>query len=77
VRSVLLGAGLLVILAGVAGVVLAVTQERRLLFPARRAPDGTALLRSVDGQPVWLEHAGVRTEAWYLPRAAAHLDPHP
>ena len=66
-RNVLLGAGLLVILAGVAGVVLAVTQERRLLFPARRAPDATALLRSVDGQSVWLERAGVRTEAWFLP----------
>ncbi len=62
----LLGLALVAMLLSFAAVVV-VTQERKLLFPARRAPDATALLRSVDGEPVWLERAGVRTEAWFLP----------
>jgi len=76
VRGALIGLVLLVMLLGVAAVVV-VTQERKLLFPLRRAPDASALLRSVDGEPVWLERGGVRSEAWFLPARGGAPGPAP
>jgi hypothetical protein len=70
---VLVAVALLVILGGVTAAAVVTTQERKLLFPARRAPDASALLRSVDGEAVWLESGHTRTEAWLLPpRPPAH-----
>ena len=51
--------------------------EPRILFPARRAGDATALLQSALGESVWLEAAGARTEAWFLPPLAQTGKPAP
>jgi fermentation-respiration switch protein FrsA (DUF1100 family) len=59
------------ILAGATVAALVVTQQRRILYPLRRAPDATALLRAVGGERVWLEREGVRSEAWFLPARGA------
>jgi hypothetical protein len=73
VRTALAGLALLVTLAGVAAAAFVWTAERRLLFPARRAPDASALLRQVDGEQIWLDGGGVRTEAWFLPARGVAL----
>jgi len=73
VRTALLGLALVVTLAGVAAASLVWTGERRLLFPVRRAPDASELLRRAQGEQVWLDGGGARTEAWLLPaRGATH-----
>jgi len=79
VRNVLAALALVLILGGVAAVVLILTQQRKLLYPARRAPDASSLLRAVGGEQVWLERGGVRTEAWFLPASggASGVTPSP
>jgi fermentation-respiration switch protein FrsA (DUF1100 family) len=78
VRTALLGLGLFALFAAVAVGIFVVTEERKLIFPARRAGDATALLRSVDGESVWLERTGgPRTEAWFLPARGGRRRPGP
>lgn len=63
----------LAVLTTLLGVVALVARaaERRILFPARRAADATALLRGAGGESLWLEAGGARTEAWLLPAGGA------
>jgi pimeloyl-ACP methyl ester carboxylesterase len=73
-----LGIALLLALIGLAAfALLVVTQQRRILYPLRRAPDATALLRAVEGEQVWLERDGVRSEAWLLPARGRSAGPAP
>jgi fermentation-respiration switch protein FrsA (DUF1100 family) len=67
VRGLLAGLFVLVTLAGVAVASAVWLGERRVLFPARRAPDASGLLRRVSGEQIWLDGGGARTEAWLLP----------
>src|SRR5262245_34995912 len=69
---------MLVILLGVAAVgMLAISNQRRILYPLRRAPDASALVRAVDAEQVWLEAGGVRSEAWLLPARDGARGPAP
>lgn len=65
-------------LLGTAAVpLLVLTQQRKILYPLRRAPDASALLRAVEGEQVWLERGGVRSEAWFLPARGESRGPAP
>jgi len=74
VRRVGLVLLLVVTLIGVAAW-LARAAERRILFPARRAGDASALLASAGGEQLWLDAGGARTEAWLLPARAGRSAP--
>jgi hypothetical protein len=66
----------LVLAVGALALVLR-AQGRRVLYPLRRAPDASALLRRADGEQVWLERDGVRSEAWLLPARGRVTRPAP
>jgi len=68
---------LLAILGAAAVALLVVTQQRRMIYPLRRAPDAAELVRAVGGEPVWLERDGVRSEAWFLPARGQSRGPAP
>src|SRR5262245_41843151 len=69
---------MLILVLGVAAVgMLTISQQRRILYPLRRAADASGLWRSVGGEQVWLEGGGVRSEAWFLPARGASRGPTP
>jgi pimeloyl-ACP methyl ester carboxylesterase len=62
---------LAMVAAGGLGVAAVVWIQRALMFPAPRAAQPSEAVAAAGGRPVWLDHAGGRTEAWYLPARRA------
>jgi uncharacterized protein len=63
----LVGVAAVSALAIVAYLLLLYTAQRSVLFPAPHAVGGESGLSLAGGQPVWLQLASGRSEAWFLP----------